>query len=437
MISLLTSLALLGCHVDPPSMPGEDVQRRRKAQSAGRRALAQQAEIEASMLQAQQTRAVAAEALKDAEAKNALQAERERIAVQAAKKYEAALSDAHAIAGACSSVEWERVVDVRAELTKYVSEPRRDAALSALEPCRKATLKARQKEYQQATLDLREEFAVEIEDAFDENNPYSKGGLVATVKGDKLQVTMKGNFEGRKRHSQDQVDVWCERTALFTSIALRNSHGTFTCKPPRSHKEITATLLREANLLDPWVPPPPGDLPTPQVVEPQPPPVSAGQMDQLRADLAAADAALREPEAAAAQAQADADKARAAIRRIDSTQADPEQEWRNQMQESARSLNGAGVGVLVTGGVATGLGAYLAYLRIGTQRTLDEQKSLGVPSAETEDKLRAQTIGMGVGLAVGLPLVLTGALLIVGAKRRREAAQAQVAAVPGGLELRF
>ena len=389
------------------------------------------------MQQAQQARTVATEALKDAEGNIALHAERERLAAQVVKKYEAALSDAHAYAGACSSVEWQRIADVHVELAKYVSEPRRDAAISALEPCRKATLKARQKEYQKATLDLREEFSVEIEDAFDENNPYSKGGLVATVKGEMLQVTMKGNFEGRKRHSQDQVDSWCERTALFTSITLRNSHGTFTCKPPRSHKEITATLLREANLLDPWVPPRSGDLPTPQLTEPQAPPVSAAQMDQLHADLAAADAALREPEAAIAQAQADADKARATIRRIDSTQADREQVWRNQMQESAKSLNGVGVGVLVAGSVATGLGAYLAYLRIGTQRTLDEQKALGVLNAETEDKFRAQTIGMGVGLAVGLPLVLTGALLIVGAKRRREAAQAQVAVVPDGLVFRF
>ena len=100
-------------------------------------------------------------------------------------------------------------------------------------------------------------------------------------------------------------------------------------------------------------------------------------------------------------------------------------------------MNRAGVGVLAAGSVATGIGGYLGYLRATTQTSLDTQNGLGSSSEEAEEKLQLQTVGMTVGLIVGIPLLVTGALLIVAGKRRMDSTQTRVSWMPGAVEVRF
>lgn len=434
--SIATAFSILACHVEPPSMPDDEAQRRARAQSEGRKAVARQADLESALALSRQTRDASADALRAAEAANEMSAQRQRAAAEEAKKYASALSEARSIAGNCAASDWARMVEVYAYLRQFASEPQRDAAIADLDFCRQSALKLKLRAYQDATVDLRKEFAVQVEEAFDENNPYSRGSLVAKIKGDKLQVSMRGNFEGRSRYSQYQVDAWCEQTSLFTSISLRNSHGTFTCRPSESPKEVHARLLREENLLDPWIPPASGERSTP-VAREIPPPVSEQELARLRGALTAAEEALQDPELELAAARAKADKARAIIRRIDEGQRDRERAWRDAQQESAKTMNRAGVGVLAAGSVATGIGGYLGYLRATTQTSLDTQNGLGSSSEEAEEKLQLQTVGMTVGLIVGIPLLVTGALLIVAGKRRMDSTQTRVSWMPGAVEVRF
>lgn len=436
-VSLLLSITLAACHVEPPAMPDEDAARRRHAKSAGRTALAERAALAPTLTEAEQRRATAAAAVSAAEAQHQAEVDLATASAREVTAYESALVEVAGFAAFCANdVDPKRLVQVHASLAKYVSEPRRDAALGALEPCRKHASRYLIQVYRDVSRTLRTDYARTVEDQFDEDNPYSRSKLVAVVKGDTLSLRMRGNFEGRARHSQEQVDMWCDgASSLFTFIVLRNSHGTFSCRPHQSPEGTVQALLADAGVSSPWTPPPTGDRPTPhRLVPPPPPPPGASP---LQDQLTRAQTDLASIEAASAALDTEAERARATIRSVDDKQETRESAWRDSMQDSAKRVTGAGVGFVIAGSVATGLGAYSGYLRSETQANIEAIRLIGEPSSATTDKLAAQTGGMIAGLAIGLPLVAVGALLLLVGKRRKDASRSRISVGPHGLLMHF
>lgn len=141
-------------------------------------------------------------------------------------------------------------------LAEYMAADERDAAIGVLEGCRRDYVADARKFGPKVFAAARREFALDLEDGFDENNPYNRGALVAKVDGTTLRVRLKGNFEGRARHSQAEVDAWCsvERAVYFSKIVLKNSHGTFSCTPvewPGSSRALITAVLVAAGAAEP------------------------------------------------------------------------------------------------------------------------------------------------------------------------------------------
>lgn len=164
-------------------------------------------------------------------------------------RYEGALVAAGET-GECE-LTWEEANAAYAVLREYAADPRRDKAIARLERCRKEYAARVHKVGPSLYVEHRRDVAILIEDAFDEANPYRKGLLVAKVDGTQLVVRLKGTFEGRARHSQNEVETWCEMdaTRIFSKVTLKNSHGTFSCRPlawPGSTKAILNEILVES-----------------------------------------------------------------------------------------------------------------------------------------------------------------------------------------------
>ena len=417
-------------------MPEEDAARRRAAQLSGRKALARKAELEAAAEQAGAQYAAASEAVDAVKAQIQSEATRARTAALETTKYTQMLEEASAIAAGCAKADDdERLLEVHAYLVAFASEPRRDAAIASLEPCRKHAARQRKQLYRQILPGMRAEFARGVEDRFDEANPYSRSKLVATVKGETLSLRMSGNFEGRARHSQEQADALCAESSRFALITLRNSHGTFSCRPDTSPQQSIDELLSEAGLADSWLPPESGDRATPRQLPP--PPQNTAVDADLQQQQTDAHASLQKSDNALAAAEAEANKARATMRRLDAAQDERKQVWRDSLTESSKSLTSVGVGFGIVGGVSTGIGAYLAYARSSTQESIDSMRVIGQASLESTDKLKTQTGGMIAGLAIGIPLLAIGVILIIAGKQRHDAAQPLVTMTPNGLALRF
>ena len=140
-------------------------------------------------------------------------------------------------------------------LAGYQSTPERDAAIQLLEGCRQTFAAALRRKLPKILSENRTQFARILEDLFDEKNPYKKGDLVAKVEGTTLRVRHRGNFEGRARHSQTQVNSWCdgEGSAAFSRIVLKNGHGAFSCVPLgwERKRQRAESLLQKALADDP------------------------------------------------------------------------------------------------------------------------------------------------------------------------------------------
>jgi hypothetical protein len=325
-------------------------------------------------------------------------------------------------------------------LAAFEASAERDAALARLEVCRKILVRDAKTDVRRAMTALQRDFAEAIEDSFDENNPYSRGQLTTTVTSDVLVVRMKGNFEGRRRHSQEQVDAWCASTSLFTRITLNNAHGTFTCVPSGSPAEIAATLLADEGLLPPWSPAAPGSTKVPSPLPPPPPangPVRlqlAEQAAALRSELEAAEEIVskhRDHVAAASAARAQTERREEEVRA----------EGRRVLEESARDMHRAGLVVGAVGSFSVTIGAYLGYARLGVRSEIERAEALSalggaVDLNALEAKEARQTMGLGVAFGVGIPLIAAGVLLLVLGKQRKGAAS--IAAIRGGgLGFRF
>ena len=400
--AVVTSLTL-GCALEPPVATPEDARALARARERGRDADTEQATVaqERSAYVAEIERKQAELAELDAEFQASLADHRRR--ADEHESYVAAIASAEAFASACDDSlgplnALTAGSAIAASSSAYTSEPSRDAALAAMEECRTKLLEQARKLAKQVVADMREEFATEVEDSFDANNPYSRGDLSAKVSGTTLAVKMRGNFEGRARHSQDQVDLWCESgEGLFSKITLKNGHGSFSCTPLESPSQFLAALLddtggtasREVT----------GALATPSDPGPEPvrPPGLQSRRDKLVGEIARLEAANQALDARARDALVAADQARQSRAAVERRQAARVDAWGEQAQQRASRTVVAGV-------VLTSLGA------IGLIATTGAQTQPGLTGAK-------DFLPIGVGISV--PVLVTGVALIVGGGVRK------------------
>ncbi|MDC0674235.1 hypothetical protein [Nannocystis radixulma] len=213
----------------------------------------EQAEIEAK--KAEEAAAAAIDAAKQYEV-------RAKAADAELEQYTAVLAEARDVGDGCKATR-ERLVEIHDFLLEYVSEPRRDAAIAGLEPCRKAAAKPKKADVERENAAMRKDVAATLEQQFDAAFPDERGHLVATVKGEVLDVDMPTFSGWDAERSQKEVDGWCDKVPNFTSIALRNRSGSFKCKVKEPPKEYAARMLRAAKLDEPWTSPPGGQKPIP------------------------------------------------------------------------------------------------------------------------------------------------------------------------------
>ena len=444
VISLLLAAGLLatGCRPEPSLPPGlADEQRQARAAARSAKSELKNAErVESEQREEYERLEARLAELDDAEAER--QAAYRRAADEHAR-YQATLEKIESLGQDCLGGNPPNdAKELYQYLASFNSTPERDQAITRLEACRKALVKGSKKDILESAQLLRAAFAEDVEDTFDDNNPYYRGSLNAIVRGDTLLVKMRGTYRGRRRHSQEQVDAWCSKTELFSQITLRNSHGTFTCAPGGSMKEIERSILTDDGLLPPWSPPPPGSAPTPAPAPSIPPPPPGlpeeehltQQAATLRADLDAASTEV-------SRRHDTLNSAESTLSRLDRRAADANQVQRQDLETSARRTQVAGLAIGGLGLLSTSVGAYLVYRRIGVRDELDRAPQFdafgqATDTSELEAKDDQLTTGIRIGIGVGLPLIATGALLLFLGNQRNDRAKS-LALGPGGLVLRF
>ncbi|NVB40594.1 hypothetical protein G6O69_22330 [Pseudenhygromyxa sp. WMMC2535] len=385
-----------GCSLTPPSISPEAQRRQRAAQTELREAEATRGQLRAEheALVAEETDYQRELEVLGAERSAAEAEHREQESAYA--NYEQLVSAAEEHAVDCSETaspfEWaERGVALARSLEDYAAEPRRDAALKALDDCRRALLEPSRKLIRAQLKDSQREFAETIEDNFDENNPYSRGDLKAKVSGTKLEVKMRGNFEGRARHSQDQADTWCVvGSGLFSKVTLRNSHGTFSCVPDDGPKQLSEAILASAGLSESWDGVGESSVPTP----PDPlPPVSAALAEgreDLSAKLERVGGEQAEVEAALTELGQRESEASSTIAAVEREQAQLVLSWGDAELGKAKKAKAAGTTLLSLGGAV-----FLASLGLNF---------LGMIGGR----------GFAIGAGISAPLVLAGAGSLIG-----------------------
>lgn len=392
-----------GCSLSPPPATPAEERLLQKARS-------QQREVASAKLQIEHDRATVAEELGrtqqalvmlDAPHEQALRQFRDQQA--AYTSYWSGIEEAAAFAASCADQEdalvaAETGANWAGSLAEFVAESRRDQTLAGLERCRITLLKATRKQAKEAVKDLQGEFAIGIEDAFDEGNPHSRGGLTATVKGATLSVRMQGNFEGRARHSQEQVDAWCASgSGLFTKISLANAHGTFTCEPDASPEDLIDSILEEANISSSWVIT--GDRPTPTMpLEPPPPsPETQQRRTELVAKIEALTATLAQFDGRTTVLAEQERDAGLIAEQSNRRQRIATEAWGQQKITRAGNTQIAGAAFAAIGGA----------LLIGT---------VGATQAGLQDARDFLPLGIGVSV----PVMISGVLLIVGGGVRKQ-----------------
>jgi hypothetical protein len=401
------AMAVAGCSLTPPSTSPAETRQQQKARM-------QQTEVASAKQQLEQDRAIAAAELSlmqtelmtlDVTHEQALRQVHEQ--QRAYARHWEKIDEAMAFAATCAEqpdalTAAEAGANLAHALAEFVSEPRRDQALEALERCRIVLAKASRKQVKEGVKALQREFAIEIEDAFDENNPHSRGGLTATVKGSTLGVRMRGNFEGRARHSQDQVDSWCAGGAgLFTKISLENAHGTFTCGPDTRPKDLIDSILEDANIDSSWKVS--GAQPTPTMPsEPPPPPPETQQrraeivaeIERLAATLAGFDSRVD------GMVEQERD-ARQITEQMDRKQRIATETWGQRKITRAANTQVAGAAFTALGGA----------LLIGTV-------------GATQAGLQGARGFLPIAIGVSGPVVISGVLLLVGGGVRKQRVRA-------------
>ena len=441
-ISLMIGLLSVACKPSPSAAPGlvEEHHQARAALRSVKLDLKEAEGIEAERRKEYERLAARLAELRAVEAER--QASLQRIA-DGYDRYQAALRSAEELGEDClGGLPPEHVRELYRYLATFESSPERDQAIERLEPCRRILVKGKKKLVRETAREMRAEFAVEIEDTFDENNPYSRGHLTATVRGDSLIVNMRGNYEGRRRHSQEQVDSWCSQSVLFAQITLRNSHGTFRCRPGGSMKRITTLILTEDGLLPAWTPAVSGPKATPTAFPSTPPPPRDGPDERILAQQAVLLHANWEAATANSESRREAvDDASAVAKRLEDQIAAADQTRRQDLEDSGRKVQLGGYVVGGMGVLSTAIGAYLIQSRSTVRAEIEsasvlETMGFASDTSEREAKAERQTLGIQIGLGVGIPLVATGALLVLLGRMRKDRATS-LALGSGGLVLKF
>ena len=244
----------------PPVTPADDQQRR--------------AEAGAQYLAADDMKIAAAAEMKQAEAAAQataagleVLAAREKAAAAAVERYAEKIAAAQEVGRACEG-DLGPLLELHEYLAGFTSEPRRDAALAGLEPCRKRGAAARLLDYERERIAAREGFARAVEEAFDAADPEASGRLIATPRGETLHVELRGYFKWRPRDSREALDGWCTTGPQFAEIVLRGPHGTFRCRPTPAAEVDAAARLHAEGLAEPWVPVRSGATATPRAWDP-------------------------------------------------------------------------------------------------------------------------------------------------------------------------
>lgn len=235
-----------------------------------------------------------------------------------------------------------------------------------------------------------------------------------------------------------------ERDAALTGLevcrkAIIKDTTAALKKDRRSAAEIQEAL-RTAGVLGDWSTPPSGEVAPP--AKPKPPPPPGGPERQQLSDQEAAEKVTLATEMA--REAREAERVRSTNQQLERIEARDQQrfvEWRDHEVDAGRNVQIAG-GVLGAIGVTlTSIGGYMASVRSGTVQAIDELEALdtmGVPvdTSALDDKLKQQTTGMALGLGFGIPLVVTGIVMLISGGQRKANAR-NLSLAPGGLRLQF
>jgi hypothetical protein len=235
-----------------------------------------------------------------------------------------------------------------------------------------------------------------------------------------------------------------ERDAALTGLevcrkAIIKDKTAALKKDRRSAAEIQEAL-RTAGVLEDWSTPPVGELAPP--AKPKPPPPPGGPERQQLGEREAAEKVTLETEVA--REAKEAERLRSTNQLLERIEARDRQrltEWRDREVDAGRNVQIAG-GVLGAVGVTlTSVGGYMASVRSGTAQAIDDLEALetmGVPvdTSPLDDKLKQQTVGMALGLGLGIPLVITGIVMLISGGQRKANAR-DLSLAPGGLRLQF
>ena len=447
--SVLAAVLLSGCQLTPPPVDPSLAVRQQEADRAITKAKndAVAADARVTELRDRELEIQARQTEKDQLART--HAQRVATAEQAVKAYKDARSRAHDLGESCKGgstpLDNEAVV-LHNYLVEFQSDPERDKAIEELEACRKLIKKREHAEFQTLVKEARVQLAIDIEDGFDESNPIHRGRLKAKVKGSELHVSMRGNFEGRARHSQSEVDSWCDSDSgfVFSRIVLKNAHGTFSCKPTLSARETEQAYLEKAGLAASWTPPPPGDTYPPSLISPLP---DGPPPDDT--ELASIQASLEEARSAHFQAKQQVQDATAARQVLDDERTREIQAWKSDKLSGAKKTQTAGLVVGGLGVVGVLVGAVGSYSQGETKRELDDARVTAealesIPGSEPdqqkivdlEDKLQRQKTTTIIGYGVGVPLLITGAILYFVGRSNQSKLQGMTVGADG-LRLRF
>lgn len=422
-VCVFVALAVCGCDMRPPQAPAQEVRRRAELEVETRAATEQEAQAEEALRAAESAESAARERLAAFIA--ASEPSRDELAMYLARTVEA-----RAVSASCEA-PFERLVELHDELHRFASEPLRDAAIVALERCRKRAHETRMQEHAAAQVELRQEFARAVEAAFDAENPGARGRLVATVKGEALQLKLREFFAWRPHDCEAKVQELCESSQHFRSITLSGPHGRFTCRPLARPEDYLAEQLRLDGLADPWEPTASGVSATPRT-KPPPPPIDPVALARLEREAVGA-AHGREAAAAALKHVKGTDRAlREQIDALDQVQIDRRAAWQERRERRYRNFAfaslapiTAGLGMFVFGSVHL---AELYAIRHGKQ----EFASRAEYEAAKQDAARNTAIGH----LVALPLLAAGiTLFVLGVRKPR--ASGRISLTGDGLRVRF
>lgn len=370
---------------------------------------------------AEVTRAEQAETAADAELAAAAAGTAE------ATRYETLLVEAQSAAQSCTLAP-DPLLKLRRELAIYNTEPRRDAALAALEPCRRPAVAARTQEHERVQAGLRDAYAATIEQEFDTNNPDDRGQLVAKVSGATLRVDMKQYKAWRPRDSQAAVDTWCRNTTHFTAIELRNAHGTFRCRPEQTPQQYVQAQLRADGLDEPWTDPESGGRPTPR---------PSAELDALYRNAAQAEQATHAARTHADYTRDYALSAQERVLRLEKGEDGRLDAWQARRNEHKGR---AAIPLVISGTLSSlgGLVAVFCFLWYDARAGGIEKGNFEFDTQrEYDDALRSARRSSWISIGVALPLAAYGlAGTLLGFKWLQHRHR-RVSLTPGGLRLRF